>query len=388
MFFELLQVALGNRERLSRTPTVEEWEEIYEESGRQAVTGILLHGVDRLPLDQRPPKAMLLQWIGMGQMIEQRNQVMDEHCLKLLKMLEEHNLKCSILKGQGIAKLYLNDDLNLNLGSLRQSGDIDVYVDCGLKGALAYAKSIGQKEIEWDYKHLHLNIWDDIAIEMHYRVEVLLNLLKNRRLQKWFKEHENEIFNLNNNRNLNTNTNRKNDTNNKENTDKTDLTDGFVTPTVEFNVFYILLHIYRHFLYEGVGLRQIMDYYFVLKNLDANHNLNESYAYKAVSEFGMERFARGLMWVMKEVFAMPGEWMICEADEKEGRYILAQVMEGGNFGHHDQRLQHGGGKWNTVKQVCRHNWHLVSHYPSDVIWAPVWFVWHKCWKIKAKASLS
>lgn len=55
-------------------------------------------------------------------------------------------------------------------------------------------------------------------------------------------------------------------------------------------------------------------------------------------------------------------------------------MAGGNFGHHDQRLSQRGGKLNTVKQVCKHNWHLMSHYPADVIWSSVWFVWHKGWK--------
>ncbi len=383
-FFELLQVALGNKDRLSSVPSPDEWAAIYNESERQTVTGVMLHGVDRLPLEQRPPKAMLLQWIGVGQMIEQRNQVMDEHCLKLLKMLEEHSLKGSILKGQGIAKLYvnLNDDLNLNLGSLRQSGDIDVYVDCGLKGALAYAKSIGQKEIEWDYKHLHLNIWDDIAIEMHYRVEVLLNLQKNRKLQKWFERHTEDIFghtDSTDNTEKDSTTNFTNDTNNcpAEIKERAEI----VTPSVVFNSFYILLHIYRHFLYEGVGLRQIMDYYFVLKNLNDNLNVNESYAYKAVHEFGMTRFARGLMWVMHEVLGMPGEWMLWEPDEKEGRYILEQVMMGGNFGHHDERLKHSGGKLGAVKAILTHNMHLLTHYPADTIWAPVWIVWHKLWKM-------
>lgn len=363
MFFELLQVALGNRERLSRVPTVEEWEEIYEESERQAVTGVLLIGIDKLPLEQRPPKMMLLQWIGEGQMIEQRNKEMDEHCLKLIKTLDDHGLRGSILKGQGVALLY--DD---EMRPLRQSGDIDVYVDCGLKGALAFAKSLGLEKVRWDYKHLHLNIWDDIAIEMHYRVEVLLNLWKNRKLQKWFKEHEDEVFF-------------------NSNTDGADCTDGMTAPTVEFNVLYILLHIYRHFLYEGVGFRQVIDYYFVLKNLNANLNLNdndkinESYAYKAVCEFGMEKFAKGLMWMMHEALGMPREWMLWEPDEKEGRYILKQVMTGGNFGHHDERLKHSGGKLGAVKAILTHNMHLLTHYPSDVIWAPVWIVWHKLWKL-------
>lgn len=188
LFFELLQVSLGNRDRLNRVPTAKEWEEIYEESGRQAVTGILLHGIDRLPAEQRPSQMFLLQWIGDGQIIEQQNRTMDERCEELLRKLEEASLKGSILKGQGIAQLY---DKELRL--LRQSGDIDVYVNCGLKGTLRFAKSIRQEEIEWDYKHLHLNVWDDTEVEMHYRVEVLLNLWKNRRLQKWFQEHQDAV---------------------------------------------------------------------------------------------------------------------------------------------------------------------------------------------------
>ena len=373
LFFELLQVAVGNRERVSRVPTAVEWSDLYEESERQAVTGILLHGIDRLPVEQRPPQDILLQWIGVGQMIEQRNHLMDKRCIELLTKLKDAGLTPTILKGQGIAQLYGKE-----LRPLRQSGDIDVYVDCGLKKALAFAKSQGQEKVEWDYKHLHLKIWDDTEVEMHYHVEVLLNLWKNRKLQKWFREHENELFahaNDNLNANLNANLNLK------ANTDRTNDTNGFVTPTVEFNVFYILLHIYRHFLYEGVGFRQIIDYYFVLKNLNDNLNVNESYAYKAVREFGMTRFAKGLMWVMHEALGMQRDWMLWEPDEKEGRYILKQVMRGGNFGHHDERLKHSSGKLGAVKAILTHNMHLLTHYSSDVIWAPVWIAWHKLWKM-------
>lgn len=367
LFFELLQIALGNPERLSVVPSAEEWEEMYAESERQAVTGILLYGIERLKSlndDLNLNQRFLLQWIGVGQMIEQCNHLMDKRCLELLTKLKDAGLTSTILKGQGIAQLYGKE-----LRPLRQSGDIDVYVDCGQKKALAFAKSQGQEKVEWDYKHLHLHFWDDTEIEMHYRVEVLLNIWKNRKLQKWFQKHQNAIFNANDNLDLNSNTDRTNDTN------------GFVTPTVEFNVFYILLHIYRHFLYEGVGFRQIIDYYFVLKNLNENLNVNESYAYKAVREFGMTRFAKGLMWVMHEALGMSRDWMLWEPDEKEGRYILKQVMRGGNFGHHDERLKHSGGKLGAVKAILTHNMHLLAHYPSDVVWAPVWIVWHKCWKM-------
>lgn len=387
LFFELLQVALGNRDRLSKAPSAEEWEEIYAESERQAITGILLHDIEKLPAEQRPAKLFMLQWIGVGEMIKQQNSLLNGRCKELTSNLSAAGLHPTILKGQGIAQCYPE-----TLQKLRQPGDIDVYVDCGLRKALEFAESLGQKNVEWDYKHLHLKLWDDTEVEMHYHVEVLLNLWKNRKLQKWFAKHREAMFcnlnlNLNDNLDLNSNTNSTNQRSTA--IGKVNDTNRFVTPTVEFNVFYILLHIYRHFLYEGVGFRQVIDYYFVLKkfnldvdlDLDVDLNVNESYAYKAVDEFGMVRFAKGLMWVMHEVLGMPREWMLWEPDEKEGRYILKQVMTGGNFGHHDERLKHSGGKLGAVKAILTHNMHLLTHYPSDVIWAPVWIVWHKLWKL-------
>ena len=87
LLFDLLQIALGNRDSLSIAPSAKEWSDIYKESERQAVTGILLIGIDTLPAEKRPPQALLLHWIGVGQMIEQRNNVMDLRCRVLLEKL-------------------------------------------------------------------------------------------------------------------------------------------------------------------------------------------------------------------------------------------------------------------------------------------------------------
>ena len=241
LLFELLQVALGRRERLSRVPSVREWEEVYENAWKQGVVGLLLSALERLPADFLPPLELKLQWIGETQIIEQQNRDMDWKCVELLGMLEKAGLRGSILKGQGIARLY-DEELRCR----RQSGDIDVYVDCGMEKALAFARSLGQEDISWDYKHLHLDLWEETEVEMHYRVEVMYNWAKNGRLQRWFEEHKAQV---------------------QGSRFKVQGVQGdeITTPTVEFNVFYILLHIYRHFFEAGVGLRQIVDYFLVLK---------------------------------------------------------------------------------------------------------------------------
>lgn len=374
LFFELLQVALGQREMLCRIPSDKEWAELFETSLKQAVAGIAFAAIDKLSAQgQKLSTDLLYDWIVASEQIRQGNKRLDKCCKQLQRKLNEAGLASSVLKGQGVATYY-----DVNLRELRQVGDIDIYVDGGREKALAWAKKEGITVRSWDYKHAHLDIWQDVTVEMHYRVEVMLNLWKNRALQIWFKTHKEELLGQDTKKLKN----RELENSVILNTYGTNQTDGFVTPTVEFNAFYILLHIYRHFLYEGVGFRQIVDYYFTLKTIAGKNKENTTDSAKeAVRRFGMEKFAKGLMWVMQESLRMPREWMPWEPDKKEGEYILEQVNAGGNFGRYDQRLQHGGGKWNTVKAVCRHNLHIMSHYPSDVVWAPAWFVWHKCWKL-------
>ena len=83
LFIELIQVALGTRERLSRVPSLYEWEAVYEEAEKQAIVGLLLTGLERLPSESLPPLELKLQWIGEVQMIEAQNKEMDERCVEV-----------------------------------------------------------------------------------------------------------------------------------------------------------------------------------------------------------------------------------------------------------------------------------------------------------------
>lgn len=345
LFFELIQLTLGNRSVLSKTPTEEEWLEMFKVAQRQAVAGIIIHALDKLnEQGQKPPQNILFEWIGLSVQIRNRNLHLNTKCIEIQQLLSDRNIKFSILKGQGVANYY-----DKELRPLRQPGDIDVYVNCGRKKAIKLAEELQKEKVHWDYKHLQLHILEDVEIEVHYRIEVLFNLKKNRRLQRWFKEHEAWLYSHD---------------------------EGLTKPDVRFDLFYVLLHIYRHFLHEGVGLRQVIDYYYVLR-AGVGHKED---TIATLHQFGMMRFAQGLMWVMQEVLGMEREYLLCEPCEKEGRFILHQIMIGGNFGKYDSRINRLGGKFGYVHQVIRHNLHLLRHYPADVVWAPVWIVWHWIWR--------
>lgn len=345
----LIQHTLHPEMAVPLSPSERDWYAMYEEAKRQALVGITFYGVQQLRKSHPEcsmPDNLRLQWLSQVIQIQKRNESLDEHCRQLQKELSQSGIRSSILKGQAMAQLYGDA-----LSSLRQPGDIDILVNCGRERAIEYAHSLGDANPQWDYKHLHLKRFKGIEVEMHYIPEILMNLRKNKRLQKWFEAHKEEMFAESN---------------------------GLVTPSIRFNLFYILLHIYRHFLYEGVGLRQLLDYYFVLK---AAHGRYFEETISTLKEFGMIRFAKGVMWIMKTIFLLEPEYLICDPDEKEGRYILEQVMCGGNFGHHDKRLSGApSGKIGSVYRIVKHNLHLLSHYPTDVLWAPVWIVWHWGWK--------
>ena len=365
LFYELIRVSIGTQATLSRLPSEAEWEELFEMAVKQSLVGVCFSGLHDLGADSDEgyvrigmSEDLFFDWMGMAAQINMKNDIVNEQCVSLQKRLAADGIRSSILKGQAVAMLYGEE-----LRGFRQSGDIDIYVDCGREKAIEYARSI-QGDVDWDYKHLHLKVFDASTgsatateVEMHYVPEVFLNLRKNRKLQKWFKQPEvaSSMF-----------------------CEPGDM----VCPSVEFNLFYILLHTYRHFLYEGVGMRQLMDYCFVLR---ASSNVPSSKIQEVkstIDRFGMTRFASGVMWIMKEVFGMSEQLLLVEPDEKEGRYILSEVMTGGNFGHHDERLADDKtrGKMRAIKKILKHNLHLLTHYPGDTLWAPVWIVYHWCWK--------
>lgn len=355
LFFELIQVAIGCRVCLSHSPSAEEWGELYAMAKKQSLVGICFAGVQRLKVQvQTPEEILYLTWLGLAAKIQQRNEVLNRQCVDLQKRLSADGVQSAILKGQGVGQLYAE-----HLRGLRQSGDIDVWGDGGMENAMAYVvNSFGQ--VEFDYINAHLPVFSDTEVELHWRAGHLMSLPKNARFKKWVEENKQHLTG-----------------------GRVTMADGsvLIVPDVVFNRVYVLLHIFNHEFSEGIGLRQLMDYSFVLRQTVPTEEEKRDFK-EAVSACGMWRFAKAVMWIMQRVFAVPVEHLMCEADEKEGAYILAEVMQNGNFGHHDERVSKASDNryLGTLSRSLQHNWHLASHYPSMIFWAPVWYVYHFFWK--------
>ena len=156
----------------------------------------------------------------------------------------------------------------------------------------------------------------------------------------------------------------------------------FPVPNAAFNRVYILVHIYRHLFAEGIGLRQLLDYYFVLKQ--GFTEIAREEPLRILRSLGMMRFTRAVMWVLQEVYAMPDRYLLTSPDAKEGRFLLDEIMLAGNFGKYDERMQRSVGegtfRWG-LRKVLR-NFRFVRSYPSEVLWSPLFKVWHLFWRIR------
>ncbi len=352
LFIELLLVSLGSRDCLSWVPSSKEWDELFAESARQTVTGIAFEGVQKLPETQRPPQMLLFEWIGLSEQIRQQNIVVDKQTRKIWSQLKTDGLDAAILKGQGIATLYGD------LAPYRQSGDIDIWVKGGYQKVCDYVQRTHLTD-DVAYHRFHYDYFEDTEIELHHRPTLMRNLLDDRKLARWYDSFGVDSFVY--------------------------LKDkGFAIPSLEFNCIFILTHIYRHFLFEGIGLRQVMDYYFILKNCHTEIKEKAEIG-KTLKSFRMLRFAEAMMWILHTQFGLEEKYLICGMNEKEGRFVLNEIEQTGNFGYTDSRYKYR--HFFKLRRQIAHGSHLLLHYPSEVIWTPIWLVYHKVWKWRKKRKI-
>lgn len=419
LFFELIRVSIGVSGCLSKTPTTEEWKELNEMAKKQSLVGVCFAGVQRLQLqEQCPPEMLYLTWMGMAAKIQQRNEVVNRQCVDLQKRLSADGFRSYIMKGQAVASLYkvsdgfkfqkvsgdsINDNSsnNSNLFQLRQSGDIDIYLDGGFEKVNEYVqRTYSTKKI--NELEIHYPCFPDTEVEIHFKPFVM-DGPKDRILQRFFDSCKEENFS--NKVSLGFTS-----TSSAQALEFQKVSEGpleIFAPTLKFNLVHQLVHIHHHLFYEGVGMRQLMDYYFVLRAANKEVSSFDSAqepgfkfqkvsggsnvaaepvevreVKKVVSNLGLDSFASALMWVLGHVFGLPEEEMPWKPNEKDGRFLLEEILQSGNFGRQDER-QRGlyDSKWNSFWMVHMKTFRMWRFDHWAWLWNPIWrikgFVWRK-----------
>lgn len=351
-----------------------DWRQLYSFASKQAMLGFCFDGLERLWREypgemKRNPIAqdLLMAWMGKAQQIRRRNMKVNEVAAKLYRQLREDGLRCCILKGQGNALTYPNP-------YSRTPGDIDVWVNASRSEITEYAKKHFEMGDDIRYHHLETSM-DGVPVELHFFPCMMNNPIYNHRLQKWFKRNADlQCSNVVN------------------------LPDGageIAVPTVAFNVVYQLCHLYHHFFDEGIGMRQMVDYYYVMDRwneecgvLNGKRNDGSLCQHLTLSMqqslkyLGLRKFAGAVMYVLHEALGLAEEMMVVPADRRRGELLLAEIMDGGNFGRHYAKYGHFTRQGMARKYFLKiwRNMHFVRDYPAEALSEPIFRTWHFLWR--------
>lgn len=359
LFLELLQVAVGVRSSLSCVPTAQDWAAIYHAAKMQAVTGVAFHGVHLLYQNKQEqlaflPVGMKLQWLGLHESLRAYNKVVNGAVSKLLA--DEALADCHkvILKGQAVAKYYPHPEL-------RNPGDIDIWCVCrGMtlkeslwemaRRAISKVPDAGMQPHHTDWPEV-----DGVSVELHFTPSTVYSFFYNRRVQRYFEEN---LPRCKDNR-----------------------------LPIDVDIVFQLMHLRRHLISEGVGLRQVMDLYWTLKAYSLQcrrENVSVSSSLETtLKRLGLFSFAQAMMWVLQEVFLMPTEELLCAPNKKRGRFVLGEMLKGGNFGKWstqngevgDNRMQH---LWYYVRLAMR----CLRYFTRESVCAPMYRVYVGVWNRK------
>ena len=359
LFFELIRVAIGTQKSLTRLPSEAEWEELFEMAVKQSLVGVCFSGLHDLGADSDEGYArigmsenLFFNWMGMAAQINMRNDVVNGQCGTLQKRLAADGFRSCILKGQSNL-IYYGE-----LESFRQSGDIDAWLDGGYKTITDYVQQVSPTK-EINQHHAQFKVFDDTEIELHFYPLQLNNPLKQRVLDKFCDSQKERCL-----------SNRITLCGDIE----------ISAATTEFNLVFQLMHIYHHLFTEGIGLRQLMDYYFVLKSQQVTETTCQL-AKEVIHKLGFVRFAGALMWVLQNVFGLSQDKIIWMANEKDGKFLLNEIMLSGNFGHHDERVPKNMNYWKSFWYLNTYNLRLSRFDHWSWFWTPIMrikgFVWRK-----------
>lgn len=323
---------------------------LFVKAQRQAIDGVLLDGFVRLKTNAdsiQDYKKTKLHWIACALQIEQRNDLTNLRARQLTDFFMSGGYRSCVLKGQGVALLYPNP-------KRRRCGDIDLWVEGKRDDIVNYIRSKGVKVYDVHLVHATAEFFKDVPVEIHFCPSWMYNPILNRRLQLFFASQASAQF------------------------AHYDEKVGFAYPTIFFNLVHSMVHINRHVFEEGIGLRQLMDYYFILKHSSSEERTE---AYNVLCSVGLRKFVGAVMYVMQKVFLLEEDLMLCRPNSILGSRLLDSIMAGGNFGK-ALGLRHGRNKLEKGLLQLKHNLQLMLPYANEAMWIPFFQVWHYGWRKK------
>lgn len=341
-FRKLILISLGREDTFEKKPSHRDWMMMFNMAKQQTLLGVLFDGIERLPDDQRPPESIYENWKRLAARITEIHQLHERRVRELAGILQGLDLHGCILKGTALSRLY-------PVPEHRMCGDIDVWVKGTHESILDTFDKAGYGIGEILYQECKVGLFDDTVVEVHFHPSKMYHPGHNRQLQQCME------------------------------TLSPIRDDAALTlPDARFNAVFCMAHMFRHYLEGGIGMRQMMDYYYVLRVLPPAERERVMTDLEAL---GMERFTAAVMMSMQYNFGLEDEYLLCPPDKVLGRKLIEDIISMGNFGVLDRRNRAKKGE-SRLGRFIRKNKRVFSNfsfYPGEIIWSPYarirQFVW-------------
>lgn len=360
IYIDFIRNTLEGSKEVSTFVNIIDWSDFLEFCCRQGIQGIVWGGIERAKI--KIPQSVLFEWIGVVEQTKTRNITLNRQCVEVSSFFAELGYHSCILKGQLNALFYPKPEL-------RSPGDIDVWVSRE-GGNNNYSWSDEREEIikmirgmypkaYFVWHHIDFPLFSETSVEVHFIPVHLNNWYYNRRVKRYMLEQRNRQFSHRVNMAFTSCEDKKADI-------------GALTN--DFNIIYLMLHMYKHCFTSGNNLKQLIDYYCLLKKWYAERNCQDEKKdfSKQFAQFGILKYAKGVMWVLKEKLGLNEEYLIVDYDEKFGRILLKDMFQ---YGINIRRDRLG-----LIFGRFMDNLHLVQFFPIEVLIAPLHLIWLKCWK--------
>lgn len=333
IFIYLRDALWHQKEAISSSLSGQQAYYLLQEAEKQAVSGLVIDALIRN--DVRIPQEILFNSIGLQEQIKQSSLKLNEGVKSLHQIFSNNNVSYVVVKGQVVASYY-PDPL------IRQSGDVDYY--CNNDN---FPKSLKVVKDSWNINpdieessiHIHFEK-DSVTYEGHYSLALLYNKKKNAYWQKILDEDMGATVDIGGVK--------------------------VVTLSPTIHALYIFLHLYRHLMELGVGLRQFCDWAIILhycKDCIDHHKLQQH-----LKVLGLEMAYRACGSILVDYLGLPQKdfgYTITDKDRSYGTKVLDVVLYRGNMGHFNKR--HGYVGWKHKLEVMGIK---VSHFVKFMPIAP------------------
>ena len=289
VFLQLVRLGVGVPQKVTLSDDIN-WADLQALAEQQGLLGVALDGIDKLPLELRPKKQDILQWIGVALQQESQYAAQQKAAAEMALLFHHNKIRTYVLKGAVVAECY---PIQIH----RSSSDLDCFLipDIGDFNAWELGNHLIKNngfDIETVFYKNSTFFLPGLMVENHLFMTPFRGNKKLKNLEKVLQALISKDTGV-------------------------DKFEGvwLYRPPVMVTALFLVEHAYSHFLHEGLTWKHVLDWMMYSRKHKNEIDWKEFDVF--VDEFGFRRFY--------------------EAYLKLGRYLLGELSDD-ELNHKEKRM--------------------------------------------------